>query len=253
MEAGKHVLCEKPITSNAQEARELSDVSARTGRLVCEAMHPCYHAFFERVEAILAAGTIGDVRHVEAHVCFPVPSTKNIRWQYELGGGALMDLGVYAVAVLRQLAGTPPEEVTQASVKTRTPSVDRWVDARLRFPSGATGRLLIAMWGRPVIASKGIAIGTRGRLTVHGPTRPHYVSKIELETAGKKTSERVARKPDTYTCQLQSFTDAVLYGKPLRTGPDYFVANMQVIDAIYQRAGLPPRGTPLRGGVSSVS
>ncbi|MGC7101343.1 Gfo/Idh/MocA family protein [Amycolatopsis lurida] len=244
MEAGKHVLCEKPITSNEAEARLLSEVATRTGRVICEAMHPLYHGLFDRIAEIIAEGSIGEVRHVEAQVSFPVPNSKDIRWQYELGGGAAMDLGVYAVSVLRTLAGMEPADVTRARAKTRAPDVDRWMDARLRFPNDATGRIRTVMWGWPVVAIKGRVEGSAGTLTVVNPIAPQGFNKLVLQTRGRKTTERVAKLPDTYTCQLEAFAGAVLRGESLRTGPEHFIPTMSVIDAIYRRAGLSPRGTP---------
>jgi predicted dehydrogenase len=249
MAAGKHVLCEKPIASNESEARTLADVAAKTDRVIAEAMHPHYHALFDRVRELLADGAVGEVRHVEAHTSFPIPSTKDIRWQYELGGGALMDLGVYAVALLRELAAMEPAEVTAVTTRTRTPDVDRWVDASVRFPGGASGRVLTSMWGWPVLASRGKVIGSAGELTVHNPIGPQLYNKIVLTRAGRRHTERVAKRPDTYTAQLRAFAGAVLRGEPLRTGPAHFVPTMRVIDAIYHRAGLPLRGsqpTPIR-------
>lgn len=245
MEAGKHVLCEKPIASNEDEARQLSEVATRTGRVICEAMHPLYHALFDRIGAILAEGVIGEVRHVGATLCLPIPSGKDIRWQYELGGGSVMDLGVYAVSVLRVLAGMEPEEVTRARAKTRVPNVDRSMDALLRFPGGATGRIRTSMWGWPVVAFNGRVEGTEGTLTVHNPIAPQAFNRLVLEAGGNKTTERVAKLPGTYTCELNAFAGAVLRGETLRTGPEHFLPTMRVVDAIYQRAGLPLRGTPL--------
>nr|WLE93522.1 NAP binding oxidoreductase [Streptomyces sp.] len=244
MEAGKHVLCEKPIASNEGEARRLAEVSAKTGRVLCEAMHPLYHGLFDRIAEILAEGVLGEVRHVSAQVCFPVPNGKDIRWQYQLGGGALMDLGVYAVSVLRALAGTEPLEVVSARAKTRVPGVDRWTDARLRFPGGATGRVRTAMWGWPVFSFTGRVEGARGKLTVRNPIAPQAFNRIVLEAGGKKTSEQVSKLPGTYTCELNAFAGAVLRGEPLRTGPEHFVPVMHVIDEIYRKAGLRVRGTP---------
>lgn len=243
LEAGKHVLCEKPIASNENEARLVAGAAARTGKVICEAMHPNYHGLFDRLEAIRDAGVLGEVRHVEAWSSFPIPSTKDIRWHYELGGGAMMDVGVYAVSVLRALAGTEPAEVTLARARTRTPDVDSRVDARLRFPNGATGRILTSMWGRPILSGKAELVGTRGRLTVLNPVGPHLFNRISLRThdSGRLRRETVARQPSTYTCQLRAFADAVLRGTPLRTGSEHFVANMRVVDAVYRRAGLPLR------------
>ncbi|MFD1051321.1 Gfo/Idh/MocA family protein, partial [Kibdelosporangium lantanae] len=152
LEAGKHVLCEKPVTSNEKQARAVADVAARTGLVVCEAMHSVYHGLYDRTAEILAAGTIGDVEHVSVRVHMPIPNRNNIRWKYELGGGAMMDLGVYAVTVLRTLAGMEVAAVLSATGRTRTPLVDRCVTAEVCFPNGATGSVSVSMWGWPPLA-----------------------------------------------------------------------------------------------------
>lgn len=242
MEAGKHVLCEKPIASNEAEAQQMADVAERKGLVLAEAMHSRYHALCDRIAEILATGEIGEVRHVEAQACFLIFPKNDIRWQYELGGGALMDLGVYAIAVLRSLARMEPMEVTEALAKTASPNVDRWVDAHLRFPNGATGRVLTSLWGWPWLAGVAWVEGSHGKLVVHNPYGPQLFNKLELTVDGKKRTERVPKLPDTYTGQLRAFVAAILRGEPIRTGPSHFLPNMRVIDAIYRRAGLPLRG-----------
>ncbi|GAA1289365.1 Gfo/Idh/MocA family oxidoreductase [Pseudonocardia aurantiaca] len=248
LRAGKHVLVEKPVTANESEARRLAQVAEETGRIACEAMHPLYHPLTDRVRALLAAGTIGEIRHLEAHIAFPIPSSKDIRWSYELGGGALMDLGVYAVALLRTYAGaTGPAaaeitEVVQAKAPTRTKDVDRRVDARLRFAGGATGRIVATMWGWPPLATRCLVEGTKGRLTVLNPLGPQMFNRITVTAAGRRTRESVPREPSTYACQLRAFARAVVDGERPRTDAVHFVPTMGVIDAIYRRAGLPIRG-----------
>ncbi|MDT0308863.1 Gfo/Idh/MocA family oxidoreductase [Streptomyces sp. DSM 44917] len=254
LRAGKHVLVEKPVTSNENEARQLARAAEETGRIVCEAMHPLYHPLNDRVRELLAAGTIGEIRHAEAHVAFPIPSAKDIRWSYELGGGALMDLGVYALALLRSYVGAGGEEeaalkdVEGALAPVRTKDVDRRVDARLRFAGGATGRIVATMWGWPPLASRCLVEGTAGRLTVLNPLGPQMFHRITVTAGGRRTRERVVKQPSTYACQLRAFARAVTGGEPLRSGPEQFVPAMAAIDAIYRRAGLPPRGAGAEAG-----
>src|SRR5262249_55576772 len=81
--AGKHVLCEKPFTANASEARAVADAADASGLVVMEAFHYRYHPFARRMEELLASGELGEVQHVEAAVCFPLPRFKDIR--YDLG------------------------------------------------------------------------------------------------------------------------------------------------------------------------
>ena len=93
LDAGKHVLCEKPFTANADEAREIADLAAKSDRVVMEAFHYRYHPMTLRTEQIIASGVIGKLQRVEAALCFPLPKFSDIRYNYSLGGGATMDAG----------------------------------------------------------------------------------------------------------------------------------------------------------------
>src|SRR4051812_23349375 len=107
IEVGKHVLCEKPFTANADEAAEIAALAAGTDRVVMEAFHSRLHPLWARLRQIVDSGALGEVRTARASFCAPIPPGKDIRWQVPLGGGALMDLGVYPVGLLRHLLGEP--------------------------------------------------------------------------------------------------------------------------------------------------
>src|SRR6202035_24922 len=95
--SGKHVLCEKPLASNAAEAEQMEQAAGRAGRVLMEAFHWRYHPLAARMIAIVAGGTLGRVRHIETNMCVPLMLPGNIRYDYGLGGGATMDTGCYAV------------------------------------------------------------------------------------------------------------------------------------------------------------
>jgi predicted dehydrogenase len=99
--AGKHVLCEKPFTANAAEAREIADLAAKSDRVVMEAFHYRYHPLSLRAEEIVASGELGKLKRVETAMCFPLPKFSDIRYNYSLAGGATMDAGCYAVHMSR--------------------------------------------------------------------------------------------------------------------------------------------------------
>src|SRR4051812_2059554 len=101
LKAGKHVLCEKPFTANAAEAEEVASVAAETGLVVMEAFHYRYHPVAQRMQEIAQDGTLGPLVHVETAMCIPLPMRKDIRYHYELGGGAVMDVGCYALHMNR--------------------------------------------------------------------------------------------------------------------------------------------------------
>ena len=117
LEAGKHVLCEKPFTSNEAEAKVVADAATKSGLVVMEAYHYRYHPLAERMRTVVRGGQLGDVQHVHVAMCFPLPKFSDIRYNYALGGGTTMDC-CYAVHVLRLLgAGEPTVESANALVR----------------------------------------------------------------------------------------------------------------------------------------
>jgi predicted dehydrogenase len=241
LEAGKHVLCEKPFTANTTEAEAVAAVAQRTGLVVMEAFHYRYHPLAHRMREIVESGELGTVRRVETALCFPLPKFSDIRYQYDLAGGATMDVGTYTVHMAR-LLGCEEPTVVSAEAKLRTPDIDRAMRAELTFPSGHTGRITCSMWSSALIQTYARAIGERGVMRVINPTSPQMWHRMRVKTDGKSRTERFPRRP-TYEYQLDAFCAAVLRGEPTLTPPADSIANMQVLDAIYVAAGMKPRGT----------
>ena len=239
LEAGKHVLCEKPFTANASEAERVKASGEKAGLVVMEAFHWRYHPLAARMVEIARSGELGPVRHVETWMCFPLFKRDDIRWQLDLAGGALMDAGCYAVHMLRTLGGEEPD-VVSAGARERSPGVDRVMRAELRFPKGATGRVMTSMCSSTVLRIAARVDGERGSLRVFNPVAPQYFHRMTVTTDGRKRRERV-RGGSTYSYQLAAFTAAVLRGEPTLTPPSDSVANMRVIDDIYRAAGMQPR------------
>jgi len=237
--AGKHVLCEKPFTANAAEAREVADLAAKSDRVVMEAFHYRYHPFALRAEEIIASGELGTLQRVDVAFCFPLPKFSDIRYNYSLAGGATMDAGCYAVHMLRTFGGSTPE-VVSAQAKLRDPQVDRAMTAELRFPGGHTGRLRCSMWSTDLLRISVRVIGDAGELRMLNPVLPQLFHRFSVRSDGRKRVERFPRRA-TYAYQLDAFAAAVLRGEPVRTTPKDAVENMTVIDAIYRAAGLPVR------------
>jgi predicted dehydrogenase len=237
--AGKHVLCEKPFTANAAEAREIADLAATSDRIVMEAFHYRYHPLALRTEQIIASGELGKLRRVEAALCFPLPMFSDIRYNYSLAGGALMDAGCYAVHMARTFGGSTPE-VVSAQAKLRDPQIDRAMTAELRFAAGHTGRVRCSMWSSRLLEISAHVVGDRGELKLFNFVAPHLVNRLSIRSSDGKRVERFPRRP-SYAYQLDAFAAAVLRGEPVKTTPEDAVENMTVIDAIYRAAGLPLR------------
>jgi predicted dehydrogenase len=241
LEAGKHVLCEKPFTANAKEAEEVAAVAARTGLVVMEAFHYRYHPLAKRMREIVESDELGVLRRVETALCFPFPKFSDIRYQYDLAGGATMDVGTYTVHMAR-LLGCEEPDVRSAHAKLHTPDVDRAMRAELTFPSGHTGRITCSMWSKWFIQTYARVIGDRGELHVINPTSPQLWHRMRVKSGNDARTERFSRRP-TYEYQLEAFCAAVLHGETTLTAPADSIANMRVLDAIYVAAGLTPRGT----------
>jgi predicted dehydrogenase len=237
--AGKHVLCEKPFTANAAEARDIADLAATSDRVVMEAFHYRYHPLSLRIEQIIASGELGKLQRVEAAMCFPLPKFSDIRYNYSLAGGALMDAGCYAVHMARTFGGSTPE-VVSAHAKTSDRHVDRAMTAELRFAGGHTGRVSCSLWSSRLLQISARVLGDRGELRVLNPVMPQLFHRLSVRLGDGKRVERFSRRA-SYAYQLDAFAAAVLRGEPVKTSPQDAVDNMAVIDAIYRAAGLAVR------------
>jgi len=236
LEAGKHVLCEKPFTANAAEALAVADAAVRAGKVVMEAFHYRYHPLFARVLELV--GMVSPIRDVSARMIAVLPNRSDVRYQLDLAGGAAMDVGCYAIHQIRTVIAAEPE-VASAQAKLAGPRIDRAMTADFRFGDGRTASMEIALLeARLPIADLRIT-GNAGRVAVHFPTRPE-LAWVTTCVGGRTHRERVTGKP-SFWYQLQAFCAAVQSGAPVLTGPVDAVATMRVIDAVYEAAGLGPR------------
>ncbi|MBP2472669.1 putative dehydrogenase [Crossiella equi] len=239
----KHVLCEKPFTANATEAAGVAAAALGSGRVVMEAFHYRYHPLFRRAVEIVASGELGTVTDISTAVCFPLPKFSDIRYRYDLAGGAQMDAGCYAVHMARTLglaAADGEPEVVSATARLRTPEVDRAMRAQLRFPAGHTATVLCSLWSASLLRLSARVRGEKGELRLLNPVAPQYGHRLTVRAGGNKRVERFAKRA-SYTHQLEAFVAAVRGEGPVLTPPADSVANMAVIDGIYRAAGLPVR------------
>ena len=241
LKAGKHVLCEKPFTSNAAQAREVAAAADGTGLVVREAFHYRYHPLARRMAELVRGGELGRIERVETAMCFPLPRFSDIRYDFSLAGGALMDAGCYAVHAMRLLApGDPEVTAARALTMRRDRRIDRAMTARFSFPGGATGEVRASMWSSALLRIRAQAVGERGTLTVTNFAAPQFWSRFTVTVDGQRRRERFGGEA-TYVHQLRAFAAAVR-GEPANlTPPSDSVATMSLIDDIYTAAGLPLR------------
>jgi predicted dehydrogenase len=240
LQAGKHVLCEKPMASNAREAEAMANAARATGLVLSEAFAYRYHPLTSYVKAIIDGGELGTIKHIEAQFCFLLPLTNNIRFNYELAGGALMDCGCYPVSLIRYLAGSEPT-VARAQARLFAPQVDHNMTADLSFADGRTAHLECGMLSPKLFRSFLKVEGNAGKLRVLSPFQPHWFNWLSVQGTKGNRSERV-RGENSYTLQLRAFVKAIRGEMNLNTDPADAIGNMRVIDSIYEKAGLKLRG-----------
>jgi predicted dehydrogenase len=237
IEAGKHVLCEKPLTVNAQLTEELTLFARQHGLVLVEAMHLRYLDRLRRQRELIADGEFGRLLRVES--CFRAPYIRmakdDFRLRFELGGGAALDVGCYAVSCLRYVAGEEPE-ILSVLYKCSSPQIDRWMRAALRFPSGVEGDAEFGFRG---------LYTPRGGVTVTGEKGwIKWDSKgLVYEKNGNLIRESLPTA-STYQLQLEAFAKRLRGEESNILPPDDAVLTARVVDAIYEKAGLALRGTP---------
>ena len=241
LNAGKHVLCEKPFASNAYEAEEMAKTAQETGLVLSEAFAYRYHPLTTRVKEAISNGELGTIRHIDVEFCFLLPSTNNIRFKYELAGGALMDCGCYPISLIRFLADAEPT-VDRAKARLLAPQVDHEMTVDLSFADGRTAHLECDMLSPKLFRSVLRVNGDGGRLSVISPFQPQWFNWLTVQGT-KGTYRKMVRGENSYTLQLRAFVRAIRGEVELNTNPSDAIGNMRVIDAIYEKAGLKKRGT----------
>ncbi|HSQ29569.1 MAG TPA: Gfo/Idh/MocA family oxidoreductase [Gemmatimonadaceae bacterium] len=238
-EAGKHVLCEKPIALSAAEATELRAARDRTGVLIGEAFMVRTHPQWLEARRIVESGRIGGLTLVSGHFSYFRRDANDIRSRPEFGGGALMDIGCYPITLARWLFGDEPVEVIAQIERDPEFGVDRLASALMRFPNG---QATFACSGQLVPFQRMEIFGARGRIEVEIPFNapPDRSCRIFVDDGGAlgglaaETIEFPA--VDQYTLQADQFSEAIRGKTSVPVSIDDAVANMAVIDALFRSA-----------------
>ncbi|GGJ19175.1 Gfo/Idh/MocA family protein [Deinococcus roseus] len=208
LEAGKHVLCEKPLTLNASEARAMIEAQQKSGKLVLEAFSYRFHPQIERMLERLREGAIGEVRFLKVTYGFNLDRPDDIRWDPRLGGGAFYDVGCYGIDIMRLITREVPEQV-HAVARMTTGGVDLDLGAMLHY-SSCIG-LLNCSFGLPFQQVFEVQ-GTRGNLILEAPfATDNY--EAHLTVNGKAET---FPKINPYAEMVKHFEKAIAGTEPLR-------------------------------------
>ncbi|CAK0871633.1 unnamed protein product [Prorocentrum cordatum] len=279
--AGKHVLCGKPLSSNAREAVVMQRAAEDAGKVCLEAFHAISHPVCKRVRELIVEGKIGTVERVEVNYPVelsqydakirskmhqPTPLADDYRMHSEMGGGVTMDLGCYCVAMVKAVTGEDPQVVSAAAQRWLGDSeVDVAMSCEMHLPSGATAHFdcsfVAGKYAQPVTMC---IAGSNGKLNVEGFFSAHKANKIRLEQwddVGVTSTESVddpgrLNTQDSFYYQLMAFVDEVGcqdrrpnpgmpwgYTKNKINTPAEGVKNMAILEDVYRAAGMKPRWT----------
>ncbi len=237
-EAGKHVLCEKPIACSARDVEELIRVRDRTGVKIGEAVMVRSHPRWIRATELVRRGRLGKLRTISGYFTIPLRDPNNIRYAAESGGGAILDLGCYQVSLARMLFGEEPRRVISALDRTPT-GIDRLSSILLEFPSGHASFTCAfeTAWSQRMTL-----IGTAARMEIDLPTNAPETHPMRLvidngtNPFGESAQIEEFSPVNQYTLQMDLFARSVLDGTPAPVPLEESLRNLRVLDALFRSA-----------------
>ncbi len=238
--AGKHVLCEKPLAMTSAEAERMVEACRVAGVQFMEAFMYRLHPSWLAATELVASGRIGRLVAVQSWFSYFNDDAANIRNVLAFGGGALFDIGCYAVNLSRMLFGAEPDRVAAAVVRDPASGVDTTTSAVLEFP---TGLAAFTVSTRSETDQRVDIYGTDGRISIGIPFNipPDRPTKVFVTAGGEPpvapaTEELRFDTADPYAVQAERFAAAILDGTPPPVPPEDGVANLRVIERIFAAA-----------------
>ena len=234
LEAGKHVLCEKPIGLNASEAQNLLQATQKFPKLkVMEAFMYRFHPQWGKVHELVINGEIGEVKTLDSFFSYYNVAPDNIRNQADIGGGGLMDIGCYCISFPRFIFGEEPENVSGNLDYDPVMKTDRLTSAWLKFPSGKTATFTCSTQLMP--HQRATVYGDKGKIEVDIPVNAPPNESVEITLETRESKKVFTFGPiDQYTLQGDAFSKAIIEDKQVPTPLEDALNNMKVIDAIVE-------------------
>lgn len=231
-QAGKHVLCEKPLTLSVAEVDEIAAAAQQSGVVVAEAFMYRHHPQTIKVKELVDEGAVGKLMLIRGSFSFLLKDPNDIRLNRELGGGSIWDLGCYPISYTRYLVGAEPMEVFGRQV-TSSGGVDETFAGQMRFPGEIFGQFdsSLSTPFRVIIE----VVGSEGYLTVPMPFAPQTDEIILLNRDGEKTEIRIPGQY-LYAGEVEDMADAVLSGRPPRVSLAFSRGNIAAISALLESA-----------------
>lgn len=230
-DAGKHIICEKPIALNAQQAEDSISYATKKGVKVMEAFMYRFHPQWQHARELIRMKEIGQLQSVQTSFSFNNTDPDNIRNRPDAGGGALLDIGCYAVSVSRFLTGKEPERAISLVQKDPVFGTDTLLSGMLDFGSGQRASFTVGTKTFPY--QRVTAIGSGGMIVIEIPfNTPSDVDTRIFVTNSVGTREVIFPPEDQYILEFEAFAKAILEDHKVPTPPQDAINNMKVLDAL---------------------
>lgn len=236
LENGKHVLCEKPFTTNANDARKLYAFAKSKNLLVMDGLWTMHIPMYKKIKELIAEGAIGELVHVRAEYGFsPTGARKDFKMDPTLGGGSLLDVGIYNVGFVAMLLGVMPLAV-YAHLGFGAYDTDQLATALLAYPGGVTASVTSSIGAK--MPQEGVIFGTEGRIIL-----PNYQSCTQgtlQPTEGEPTHYELPFDVNGFEYQVREFGKTVAAGlvESSQLTEDFSVGVLQILDNIRKAGGL---------------
>ncbi|EPJ54585.1 MAG: oxidoreductase, Gfo/Idh/MocA family [Osedax symbiont Rs2] len=240
LQAGKHVLCEKPLALNAAEAEQIVAASKQSGKLVEEAFMVRSNPQWLWVREQVSSKSIGELKAIQGAFSYFNDDADNIRNQADIGGGGIYDIGCYLINTSRFITGEEPCRIAAVLDSDPRMKTDRLASAIMVFPSGVQMTWVCSTQLVPYQTVN--FLGSRGRMEVQIPfNAPNDSENVVLiddgtDLSGKRIQRKTFPVSDQYQLQADNFCDAINQGSPQSNPLADSIANMRVIDAVFEAA-----------------
>lgn len=242
--AGKHILCEKPLAMNEEEARKMYEVCRENGVLLMEAFAYRHSPLVQKVKALIDEGAIGKVKYIESHLTDVLFDMSNIRMNQNLGGGAFYDMACYNVNVISYLMGKEPENVKAFAEMDCEYGVDVSNTFLIKYADGtqAAGYSSLNSYARGYYA----VVGDKGRIEVPCNFNCRNVCKFTVSTGARvdnvevldeEKTEYTVRCPDNYMLEIEQFGRCILDGEQPLVSEEETLQNVRILDRAMEDAG----------------
>lgn len=227
MNAGKHVLCEKPLGMSAKQVQAMIDASKQNGVLLMEAFSYLYGDAVRTAKNIVDSGALGELRHIDVRYAFDGVTPDDIRLNKLLGGGVLYDLGCYCVSFIRYIYGEEPTDISVVQGVGEKSMVDEHAMGTLKFPDGKTASFYAAF--DSFTDSVRTIAGTKGTLVI--PIRYHEFGETALILTDKDGRREIPIEcRNHYDTMFRDFGNAIIEGRPPLVSLEYSLGNAITVD-----------------------